>query len=206
MSTNTYAIVGKAMDLLEEPESRRTALANGFLDSINYGYRKACLDYLKINRNEQITLDSEKKFLLSTLTKKFKDVKKLSLYKDGSPEANYGVKQEYDFLIMDGYLIVPNAQASTSMWLRYFYYPAELTMATSAADTTASTIPSEFPEPCQMDLRFYVAGEYGAKRKKFGTLAPYWTQQFIAAVDGLKPPTDSVENKIRNKYPSQPSF
>lgn len=206
MSTNTYEIVTGAMDLLEEPESRRATLALGFLRSINYGYLKFCDDYKKPSVWEQITLDSERKVLLSTLTKKFKAVKKVSLYKDGSPAANYRVMPEYDLLIMDGYLIVPAAEASTAMWLRYFYRPAPLTMAANASDTTASAIPSEMPEAYQPCLRFYVAGEYGAKRKKFATQAAYWTDQFIAAVEDLKEPEDSVSSKIRNMYPAQPNF
>jgi hypothetical protein len=204
--TNTHVIMTAFLDLMEEPEARRTELSPFALRWINYGYQKVCDDYLKPSAWAQIVLDAEKKYQLSSLANEFKEVRKVAPNKDFSAAAGYALAAEYPLIVQDGYLIVPQAQPSASMWLRYYHRAPVLTMAEAANTTTASTIPSLIPEPRRIFLHFLAAAKYGAKRGKFATKAPYWEQQFIAAFDDLKEPTDSANMQIRNKYPAQPGF
>ncbi len=204
---NTCTIITKTLPIIGEPVSRYDALKDNLLPHLNFGYLRWCDEYKHPSVWEQILLDSSCQFDPSLLNEQIKDdgVRKIALYKDGSTDVN-GLVQEkgYEFFYVDGMVVVPAATASSYVWVWYYYRPAPLMLAESAADTSESAIPSLMPAAYRESLKFFVAALYYRTERNQPERSRYWEERFIEAVGGIKPQENPQENRFKNKYPAQP--
>ena len=118
-----------------------------FLTAYNYAYERVIRERIQPWTTEAVTLDANKRFGISDLANDCNEIMHISLYQDFSSNASYAksdryLKYEYDGA---GEIVVPQATASSAMYVAYKYMPVRLThkeqlFTISGAETT-KTIP-----------------------------------------------------------------
>ncbi len=127
----------------DQPDaSDRSGNQNKITGWLNEAYHRMCREKLHPWYWEAVTLDANKCFSVSSLSKDFVLLLKVSQYQDYTESAAYGDSPAYDWYKYDnsGTMIVPNATASSTMYVKYEYMPADLgvTYHISGANTTVS--------------------------------------------------------------------
>lgn len=176
-------------------DADRTSYSPTTLIGYNNAYPDMCLKMGLAKAWQAITLSATKTYTLSGLTYKLAKILCVAQYQDGSSSANYGEAKRYNYYNPDNItLIVPDADASSTVYIYYQYIPALLVLPTPTSQTGA-TSPSLLPD------QYLIALSYAAIAELFGSLqhdparAMYWLDKYNAVVKSALSPTEyAVEN------------
>jgi hypothetical protein len=109
---------------------------------LNEAYRRICREKIQLWFTESVTLDANKCFSVSSLSKTFVKIEKITLYQDYSEDAAYAEMTGLPWAQYDdsGTIVVPAASASGTVYVKYQYKPVDLgiTYNIRAANTTVS--------------------------------------------------------------------
>jgi hypothetical protein len=106
---------------------RRAELAPILLTGYNAAYQDICTGILRVAKWEQVTLDENKQFALSALTETCLEVVKVAKYRDFSADTGWAQGDPLGFVVLDGdEVVVPQAEASGTVWVRYRFVPEML--------------------------------------------------------------------------------
>jgi hypothetical protein len=110
--------------------------------ALNDAYKKMCREKLHPWYWEAVTLDANKCFVTSALSKTFVKVNKITTYQDFTEDAGYAEQTRLPWGKYDdtGTIIVPSAEASGTVYVKYEYMPTMLGISynISGANTTVS--------------------------------------------------------------------
>lgn len=113
-------------------------------ETLNEAYRRICREKTPLEYTEAVTLDANKCFNISALSKTLNKIVKISAYQDYTEAASYDASAAMPWKKFDGAgtIIVPGATASSIVYVKYEYMPEDLkvTYNVSGANTDA-TIP-----------------------------------------------------------------
>lgn len=162
---NVYELGTKTLTLCKLEMSDREENAAKFLSSFNYAYERVMREKWRPWTTEAVTLDADKCFTVSSLSKRCVSVKKITNLPDFSEDAGYGYAAQYNFFEKDGdgTLFVYGAGANATVYVQYQYVPARLIdMGTYDPETfvaTATNTP-QFDEAYHDVLCYWAAYEY----------------------------------------------
>ncbi len=137
LETEVLAQIG----ILEPDAGDRSEHRSVIKPALNEGYRKICREKAHLWTVESVTLDADKCFNISSLTERLTTILKVSRCQDFSDDAGNSYSPPFSWYKQDGAgtIFVPNATASTAVYVKYEYMPARLkeTYNISGANTAA---------------------------------------------------------------------
>jgi hypothetical protein len=109
---------------------------------LNDAYRRICREKVELWHIESVTLDANKCFAVSALSETFVTLLKVTTYQDFTEDAGYLEQTGLPWGKYDdtGTIIVPSAEASGTVYVKYEYKPAKLGISYNirGANTTVS--------------------------------------------------------------------
>lgn len=123
-------------------------IVDKLVSPLNYALNKIVKEKIKLEYIETITLDADRKFDLSTLTKNMLQI--LSVQDSEDPEC------EFNYMVNADSLYVPSGLSGDSYKLKYNYLPAELSTANL---TGVPELPTavDIRIPCYYAAYFFLA-------------------------------------------------
>lgn len=168
------------------------------LVGMNEGYRDICSRIVCPTAWHTMTLDANKKFALATLTNTPQKILDICKYIDYTSASNWRRAQRYGWTMVDAAnAVVPDADASGTVYVLYQIMPADLVNAYPVAITghtagEAATSPALLPAQFHRALAFKANAAIHA-RDGIQSSSMLWEAKYMAFLESLEPVKQQTE-------------